>query len=156
MNKDIYLCREGNCGNVDMSFIYPDEKIKHYGLCCNECDKKDKCLDRCAIIKHRHLKVEECDFRKNYKHTLKEIIEEKRESISNSRKEISKLEQEIANMEEKLNIKSPLECHVCGNKQVSYDTTKALLSCPPKYMGVCQCGTTRYVDVRVYREFIKK
>ena len=156
MNKDIYLCIEGDCGNIDTSFIYKDEKIKHDGLCCNECDKKDKCPDRCAIIEYKHLKVEECEFRKNYKHILKEIIEEKRESISNNRKEILKLEQEIANLEESLNIKSPLECHVCGNKQVIYDITKSLLSCPPKYAGICKCGTTNYIDVSVYRELIKK
>ena len=156
MNKDIHLCREGACGKIDLSFIYPDWSIQSHGLCCEDCDRKNKCSIVCDIINHKHLKVEECNFRKNYKDALEQILEYKREGLNYNRREISKLEKEIADIEGRLNIKSPLDCHICGSKEVEYDTTKALLSCPPKYIGICECGVTRYVDVRVYREIIRK
>lgn len=151
MNKNIYLCKEGDCGKVDLNFIYPDWNIKFYGLCCKDCVNRKNCSTVCDVINHKRLKVEECNFRKSYKEELEKILDKKREDIVHSKIEISKLEKEIADIEGRLNIKSPLICHVCGSEDVEYDTTKVLLSCPPKYIGKCKCGTTRYVDVNVYR-----
>lgn len=156
MNRDIHLCREGDCRKVDLSFIYPDWTIKDYGLCCKECDRRDKCSVVCDIINHKHLKVEDCSFRKNYKNTLEEILEDKRESLILIQREIAKLEKEIADIEERLNIKSPLDCKICGSNKVIYDTTTALLSCPPKYKGECVCGSVQYIDTQVYRNTKKK
>lgn len=156
MNKDFYLCKEGACGRIDLNFLYPDWRISHYGLCCKECSKKEKCFSVCEIINHKHLKVEECGFRKNYKKTLEEILEDKREDLIFSRREIIKLEKEIADIEGRLNIKSPLDCSVCGSKKVKYNTMSVLLSCPPKYEGKCICGNVQYINTQIYKDLTKK
>lgn len=156
MNRDIHLCREGACGKIDLSFIYPDWSIKFHGLCCKDCDNKNKCSAVCDIINHKHLKVEECNFRKNYKDALEEILEYKREGLTYSRREIVKLEEEIAEIGGRLNIKSPLDCRICGSNKVEYNTMSVLLSCPPKYKGKCICGNVQLIETKVYKETKKK
>lgn len=156
MNKDIYLCKEGSCGLVDLSFLYPNREIKNLGICCSECKNKKECPSVCDVVRFRHLKEEECDFRINYKDKLEDILKNKRETLVYTLNEIDGIANEISKIEGKVNIPSPLSCKMCGSVDVDYNTTVVLLSCPPKYRGTCKCGYTQYIETNVYKELVKK
>lgn len=154
MNKNIYLCEEGNCGKVDLSELYMDNSFASYGLCCYSCDKK--CKNECILLNHKHLKVVGCSCRKDYKTTLKDTLKNKRKDMITNMKQILEIEKRLSNLEGRVNISSPLDCKICGG-EVVYNTEDLLLTYPPKYKGVCtECESVKLITKSIYEENIKK
>ena len=156
MNREIYLCKEGSCGWIDLSFLRTHEETKSCGICCKECRNIMECPSLCDVIKFKHLKTENCEFRVKYSDELHKILDKRTKDIVKSKKEIMEIKNRLSLLEGTVPVNSPLDCKVCGNEKVDYDTKVVLLSCPPKYKGFCECGNVQFIETNVYKELIKK